>query len=83
MKNIFAYLSQLDENYTSKTEDDYESAFVGRQILIVQVAFWLGGSVHLFYCFRHFLPGQSQIPYSALTILFGCLPSYYFLKKIN
>lgn len=81
MKNITTYLSQFDAHHTSKTGEDYQSMFVSRQILIVQVAFWLGGGIHLFYCIRHFLPGQPQIPYSALTILFSCIPSYYFLKK--
>jgi hypothetical protein len=81
MKKIITYLSQFEENYPSKTGEDYESMFVSRQILIVQMAFWLGGGIHLFYTFKAYLSDPTQIPYNALTLFFGCFPSYYFLQK--
>jgi len=81
MKNLFEYLSQFDENYSTASEKDYQYLFVSRQILLVQVSFWLGGSIHLFYTIKYLLSDYTQIPFNAFTILFGCAPSYYFLKK--
>lgn len=50
---------------------------------MVKVAIWLGGSIHLFYVFKYLLADTPRLSYDVLSILFSCLPSYYFLKKNN
>lgn len=59
----------------------HKGSIVARQIWMVKAAFWAGGGIQLIYVFKHLLADTPRIPYGVFTILFGCLPSYYFLKK--
>jgi signal transduction histidine kinase len=80
---MLKFLNKKYQNYLNIDQPKYKGLIVARQIWMVKIAFWLGGSIHLFYVFKLFLADDHRIPHNALAILFGCLPSYYFLKKNN
>jgi len=77
------FLNKNYLNYLNIDQTEYKGLIVARQIWMVKAAFWLGGSMHLFYVLKYLLADTPKIPYNAFAILFGCLPSYYFLKKNN
>lgn len=83
MKSILNYFTRYNKNYILKTEISYQPTLASRKILMIKVAFWMGGAVHLFYCVRYLLSDQPQLSYNALTLLISCALSYYFLKKNN
>ena len=80
---MLKFLNKKYQNYLNIDHPEYKGLIVARQIWMVKAAFWIGGSMHLFYVFKYLLADTPRIPYNALAILFGCLPSYYFLKKSN
>ena len=80
---MLKFLNKKYQNYLNIDQPKYEGLIVARQIWMVKTVFWLGGSVHLFYVFKYFLADPHRIPHNVFAILFGCLPSYYFLKKNN
>ena len=75
------FLNKNYLNYLNIKQPEYKGLIVARQIWMVKAAFWAGGGIQLIYVFKHLLADTPKIPYNALAILFGCLPSYYFLKK--
>jgi len=68
-------------NYLNIDQSRYKQLIVSRQIWMIKAAFWAGGGLHLIY-FLIYLADQ-KISINLFSILFGCLPSYYFLKKNN
>jgi len=80
---MLKFLNKKYQKYLNIEQPEYKGLIVARQIWMVKAAFWIGGSMHLFYVVKYLLADNPRIPYNALAILFGCLPSYYFLKKNN
>jgi hypothetical protein len=78
---MLKFLNKKYQNYLNIDQPKYEGLIVARQIWTVKAAFWMGGSTQLFYVFKHLLADTPRIPYGVFALLFGCLPSYYFLKK--
>ena len=78
---MLKFLNKENLNYLNIDQPEYKGSIVARQIWTVKAAFWMGGGIHLFYVSKLFLADDARIPHNALAILFGCLPSYYFLKK--
>jgi signal transduction histidine kinase len=78
---MLKFLSKNFLNYLNIDQTVHKGSVVARQIWMVKAAFWFGGSIQLFYVFKHLLSDPPRIPFGAFAILFGCLPSYYFLKK--
>ena len=75
------FLNKNYLNYLIIDQPMYKGLIVVPKIWMVKAAFWAGGGMHLFYVFKYLLADTPKIPYGVFTILFGCLPSYYFLKK--
>jgi len=75
------FLNKNYLNYLNIDQPKYKGLVVARQIWTVKAAIWIGGSTQLFYVFKHLLADTPRMPYGIFTILFGFLPSYYFLKK--
>jgi signal transduction histidine kinase len=75
------FLNKKYLNYLNIDQPEYKGLIVARQIWMVKAAFWLGGSMHLFYVLKYLLNYSPSISHSLFSILFCCLPSYYFLKK--
>ena len=74
-------LKFLNKENLNIDQPEYKGSIVARQIWTVKAAFWMGGSTQLFYVFKHLLADTPRIPYGIFAIIFGFLPSYYFLKK--
>ena len=75
------FLNKNYLNYLNIDQPKYKGLVVARQIWTVKAAIWIGGSTQLFYVFKHLLADTPRMPYGIFTILFGLLPSYFFLKK--
>ncbi len=75
------FLNKNYLNYLNIDQPEYKGLIVARQIWTVKAGIWIGGSTQLFYVFKHLLADTPRMPYGIFTILFGFLPSYYFLKK--
>ena len=75
------FLNKKYQNYLNIDQTKYKGSIVARQIWTVKAALWMGGSTQLFYVFKHLLAKTPRMPYGVFAILFGFLPSYYFLKK--
>jgi signal transduction histidine kinase len=78
---MLKFLNKKYLKYLNIDLPEYKGSIVARQIWTVKVAFWMGGSTQLFYVFKHLLADTPRVPYGIFAILFGFLPSYYFLKK--
>ena len=78
---MLKFLNKKYQKYLNIEEPEYKGSIVARQIWTVKAALWMGGSTQLFYVFKHILADTPRMPYGVFTILFGFLPSYYFLKK--
>jgi hypothetical protein len=81
MINFLNKIYQNYLNYFNIDQPKYKGLIVARKIWMVKASFWAGGGMHLFFVFKYLLADTPKIPYGVFTILFGCLPSYYFLKK--
>ena len=78
---MLKFLNNKYQNYLNIYQPKYKGLIVARKIWMVKASFWAGGGMHLFFVFKYLLADTPKIPYGVFTILFGCLPSYYFLKK--
>ena len=77
---MLKFLNKKYQNYLNIDQPKNEGLIVARQIWMIKAAFWAGGGLHLVYVLANLLTDTPRITHNLFSILFGCLPSYYFLK---